>query len=299
MKQVLSYFFLFLLSTTLALASDEADKAVLQGNFKKAIELYKVLIPKKQGEDKELLQLKLAKAFLKDQDQEKGFKTFLELLGKIKTKTAPSMSKEEKVHYEKALATYLDHRGGKPLEIAKKIVTEFSPISNKQPNAHHLAYILAAAHANLGQFEKFFDLFYRSYRFYPDHFLAYKVKAVLHVKLFEKCHDTSDREFHRKEILTSLSKALERQPKDTSLYKFLILFSSEEQKAEILRTCLNKIIDKNIILPRSDIAFYVEEAVKAKDLILARRFVDKARSWYQYSRVINAAQQYIDKHLND
>ena len=279
------------------LSTDEAEKAIREGDYKKAIDIYHLLI-KEDREKNEFLKLGLATAYLKDQDQEKAFNVFLELLKEMKKESAPVMSLEETQLYQKALETYLDHKET-PQAIAKKICQEYTPILKDHPQAYPISYILAAAHANLGQYDQFFNFFYQAYRFYPDHFIASKTKAVLHMKLFERSRTSSERELHREAILRLLSDASEKELSDTSLYKFLILFSPEEKKSSMLCTCLNKIIDKNIIISRTDVAFYVEKIVEAKDLLLAQRFISKVREWYQYSRLVNAAQQYLDKHLND
>jgi hypothetical protein len=44
---------------------------------------------------------------------------------------------------------------------------------------------------------------------------------------------------------------------------------------------------------RGDIAFYVQQAVSINEIELAQKFIDKATEWYQYSRTIKSAQQYL------
>lgn len=273
----------------------EAEKAIAEGDYKNAIVLYQNLLKNQPfSETSEPLELGLALAFLKDQNQEMAFKTFLGLLEKKSLSNVPVLKPEEEASYQKALKIYLD-KSSTPQEIAKKILADFSPDSQIPP----LAFIQASAYANLNQYDRFFSLFYRSYKECPDHFLADKTKAVLHMKLFERCPLNSEREFHRRAILSHLSKAADNQPCDDSLYKFMILFAPEQEKAGMLRACLNKIIERNIVISRSDISFYTKEAVEAKELSLAQKFVDAAREWYQFSKVVNAAQQYLDNHKHN
>jgi len=49
------------------------------------------------------------------------------------------------------------------------------------------------------------------------------------------------------------------------------------------------------MIPRADIAFFVQQAVEAKQIDLAEDFLELAKKRYPYSRVIEAAQQYIDQ----
>lgn len=272
----------------------EAEKAITEGDYKKAIFLYQNLLKEQAiSATSDPLELSLTLAYLKDQNQEMAFKTFLSLLEKNSLPEAIVLNLEE-ASYQKALKIYLD-KSSNPQEIAKKILVDFPPDSQLSP----IGYIQASSYANLNQYDRFFSLFYRTYKNFPDHFLADKTKAVLHMKLFERCPLNSEREFHRRSILSHLAKAAENQPSDDSLYKFMILFAPEQEKSGMLRACLNKIIEKNIVISRSDITFYTKEAVEAKELSLAQKFVDAAREWYQFSKVVNAAQQYLDNHKHN
>jgi hypothetical protein len=277
----------------------QAEKSVAEGDYRQAVEIYKNLIQnKEESSESEPLELKLALAYLKDQDQEAAFKTFLDLLEKTKGKSSSATNAEEEALYQDALQLYLSHKEG-GFETAKKICEKYDPIVRMHAQMHSLALILAAAYANLNQYETFFELFYPAYRCRPNHFLADKAKAALHIKLFERSRTHAERELHRAAILSLFSRALEKEPRDESLYKFLVLFAASKDRAATLHRCLNKIIDNNIIISRGDVAFYIEKALESDDLPLAQRLVDKACEWYQYSRVIQTARQYLDKQRNN
>lgn len=285
------YLFLFLWSFCLQ-AENDAVMAFRNGDYKKAIELYRNDL--NVADDKSEIKAKLALVYWKDQDQELAFRTFLEALSEhIYTENA---STEDDAAYEKALKIYLDHSGGTNQAIAQKICRDFEGAIKEHPDYNKLGYVVAAAYANLGRYEDFFTLFYRSHLHHPDHFLAAKTKAVLHIKLFERARFVEEKEEQRSAVLYYLNAALEKEPRDCTLYKSLIAFSPEEKKLEVMHACLNKIIDKNIIIPRSDIGFYVEEAIGSKEFVLAQRFIDKVKEFYQFSRVVNAAQHYLDEH---
>lgn len=264
-----------------------------EDNYKKSIIAQKDLITNAEDQQKGRLLKDLALLYLKDQDQEHAFEAFLESLDKASIQKIPEMTDADRKLYEEALAAYL--KGSVPRETAQKMISQFGPKLKENPGNHLLGYLVAIAHANLNQFEDFFNLFYREYEFYPDHFLAFKTKAILHIKLMERKRTEKERQLQREIVLKNFKIALEREPNDVTLYKLLITFSSPETKAQQVQQCLNKIIADNIIIPRSDVIFYVQEAVDIGEPALAQRFIDKAREWYQQSRIITASQDYINR----
>lgn len=271
---------------------------VLQaGDYKKAIEFQKKKLTSDVNVDQGAVLKALAVLYLKDQDQEQAFETFLKSLDYAKRINCPKMTDAEESTYKAALAIYFDHKSGtNPKETAQVLIRQFAAELKRQPDNHQLAYLVALARANLNQYEEFFDLFYRAYGCYPDHFLAFKTKAILHIKLLERKKTEAERKVQREEVISNFEKALTIEPQDVTLYKLLITFASPETKQDQVRRCLNKIMGGNIIIPRSDVIFYVQEAVDAKENTLAQQFLDRAREWYQQSRIITAAQNYLDAH---
>lgn len=261
-------------------------------SIKSEISHYQNLIHENAGEKSALL-VKLSGLYLKDQDLEKAIWTYLEALKELNCLADEGV---EDPIYQQALDLYLDHSKGNAQVISEKIISEYAPKLEKHPDSYLLGYIVAFAYANLGKFENFFKLFYNSYQHAPNHYLAHKALSILHVKLFEKSKTPEERDFQREAIVEHLGLAIQKYPNDDTLYKLSIAFSKEEQKLNMIRSALNKIIDSHIILSRTDIPFYVAQAVEAKDFALAQRFIDKMRSIYQKSRVIDNAQEYLNKH---
>lgn len=238
---------------------------------------------------------KLAVLYLYEQNQELAFEVFLDALANAELITTATVvqSKEETEKYEQALAIYLDHQLSVQ-ESSKKIVLTYAPLLQKQKN-DLLAYLVAIAYANLNLYHEFFDHFYYAYLSHPTHFLAYKTKAILHIKLLERRRTESERQKERSEVITHFEKAIACESSDVTLYKLLITFSSPEIKSKQVVQCLNKIIAGNMMIPRNDIMFYVQEAVDADERILAQKFIDKAQIWYPRSRLVAIAQEYIYK----
>jgi len=239
------------------------------------------------------LKAQLAAAYLRDQDQERAFSTFLEALEATEPAGAASVSQEEQRLYDEALALYMGE--GRSGEIAERLKERFSAEVEGHEERRLLAYPVAIAHANLGDYESFFSLFYRAYPHFPDHYLAYKAKTVLHIKLFERKGNGEEKERERAGIVANAAEAVKREPADTALYKWILTFCMPEERPRLTALYLQKIVGENILVPRSDIGFYVQKAAETDQLPLAERFVEKAREWYRYSRVVNAAQQYLDQ----
>lgn len=91
------------------------------------------------------------------------------------------------------------------------------------------------------------------------------------------------------------TKTSSHSPQDHSLYKMLIAFAPVAQKSEVVKVSLKKNVDENIVIPRTDVGFYVDEAVNVQQFDSAQQLINKAREWYRFSRIINAAQECLDQ----
>lgn len=265
-------------------------------DYKQAIALQKMRIDEASSCAKAELIKQLAIYYLKDQNHEKAFESFLTSLDAVCIDEPPENETQEEIDlYNQALAMYLNiHASAK--EMSEQIIKQYDPLLKKYPNAWHLEYLMALAYANLELYEEFFNHFFHSYRYDPEHFFAYKTKAILHIKLMERKRYDADRNREREAALQNFERALMKEPQDATLYKLLITFSFPETKKNQALRYLNKIVEENIIISRSEIMFFVQAAVDAKDNALAQRFIDKARGWYQQSKIVTAAQHYLDSH---
>lgn len=302
MKRQSAYFFwiflsfLFELSSTqISLNRIEAQQiAINERDFKKAIEIQLEKICLASDAEEVIDVRELAFLYLKDQDQKRAFETFLKALDLTKPPThSPAFDATE---YKKAFDLYLDSKAESPQVTAKKIIKTLSPILKEKPDQYLLDYFIAIAYANLGKYDEFFTHFYRAYQFFPDHYLAYKTKAVLHIKILERTRGDVERLAQRQIIMDNLLSALQREPFDTTIYRLLISFSQNEKKRNQVQLCLNKIINDNIMIPRGELMFYVIEAIDIQDFELAQRLIFSAKKWYPQSRIVTSAQNYLDAH---
>jgi len=249
-----------------------------------------------QQKEKGAHEKKLALAYYRDQDLERAFRTFLKALDDAEIVAPPAeMSHSEDILYREALKFYLNSRHDSPQEIAETLKTLYGNAVKLHPDYYHLGYLLALAYANLNHFDQFFDQFYNSYLHDPEHFLAYKTKAILHIKLHDMAKTPQDKEKERQEILKNLRLAKKRFPKDLSLYKMEIAFSEEKEKSEAVKNSVKAFIEGNFIIPRTELPFYFDQLLAFGHLDLARQFLQKAREWYPYSRTLDAAQELINR----
>lgn len=284
--------FLSALPSTMYSNSTEIPK---NEDSKALLKYYQTLLENSDPSTVGDLKAKLAVAYYKDQEQEKAFQIYLEALEDAQINHQSAISNDEKLIYDEALAIYLDNNGTTPLEIAQKILENYSLVLKEHSNYHLVGFIVALANANIGNYDQFFDLFFRSYKHFPEHYLAYKTKAILYLKLFERSRTQEIRDTHRRKLIENFQKAIDLYPQDASLYRLSILFAPQDRKEKLIIAYLNKIVDNNIIIPRGDIAFYVKEAAENRQYELAQRFLDKTHEWYQFSRIINSSQQFLDQ----
>ncbi len=255
------------------------------------------LIELKQAnkKQKEGLYLKLTLAYLKDQDLERAFLTFLEGLDSIEPLTSTEIQPEDQRLYDEALKIYLEHNGPTaPSDNAERILSLCQPVIDNHPDYYLLKFLVAAAHANLGHFAKFFKEFYSVYKRFPSHYMAFKTKAVIHLKIYERARDPQIKELHRNALLANVREAIFKNRDDPGLYKLIMIFASEKEQKQAIVENLQLLVQNKIRVPRADVAFFVQQALKIERPDLAQSIIDHARDGYAYSRVIIAAQEYLE-----
>lgn len=238
--------------------------------------------------------LELAKAYVLDQNMEKAFTVFLEALENSAVETE-MFSETDETFYQEALAFYLDPHAQSTKDTASDLLRRFEPVLKEHPECIQVSLLMAASYANMGRYRDFFALFFQAYPYASHHYLAYKTKAIIHIKLFEKACTAEQKESEQQKIVAYLQKASEKYPRDHSLYKMMVAFSPPAIKDQMIKSGLKKIVDDNIVIPRTDLVFFVEMAAKHNEFESAQLLLDKARQWYPYSRIINAAQQFLDE----
>ncbi len=247
------------------------------------------------SQEKSQILYELAVAYYQDQEQDLAFKTFLEALDLAEKRSPAPISEEEKKYYLPALEEYLSYTGYDPTESGNSLLKKYELVAQNHPDFCHLNFLLATAYANIGQYEQFFDRFYRSYPTLSDSFIAHKTQGILYLRLAHRTQVGEERSYFQKAAIEQLNLALAQNPQDMGLYRILILFAKEEKKRESALSYLKGIVDQRAPIPRADIQFYVHEAVEQGEFALAQQIVDLARELYDFSRAVSAAQDYLNQ----
>jgi tetratricopeptide (TPR) repeat protein len=246
----------------------------------------------KTEKDKGAVYLKLALAHFKDQEQDKAFENFLLSLDHAPKKRV-EITDEEKKLYEEALELYLDP--GDPHETATLLLNRFEKELALHPSYSHLHLLISSAYGNKGDFERFFKYFYENYD--PSHFLAYKTKGILLLRLASHENSLELREKKKKEALQLLEKALESNSLDPSLYRLLYVSAKERDEKREMIGYLEKLAKNRVKIARGDIFFYVKECVDLEQRDLAESVLQLAKETYHYSRAISQAEDYLTNRL--
>lgn len=264
----------------------EGSGEILSDEEKASIALLEMRLQKVSGNDVELC-LKLASLYERDQEEEKGLAIFLKALELTPAENRScTFSTRERKLYRKALRFYLGEHGQKMDVVSRMILDEYGAVVEQYPEYLHLSLIVAAAHANLGDLQSFFDMFYRAYRYNSEHYLANKIVAVLHVKLLEKLPASEARRCRQKKIIEHLHKAIAAKEFDIALYKMLLIYSPENEKVEAAKLALDQIIEHDQPLSRADLAFFISHFKLLEDRSLLEQLVRSAKLWYPYSRLV-------------
>ncbi len=279
--------------------TDEIDALMEEYEITAAIERSKALL--KQESDPEIqaeIGLRLAIAYHFDQEQGRAIEVFLEALDDLKPpKTPATLFREEQPHYMAALEGYLTHQKRIATKHeAEEIVDQYAVIVKHHEEYAHLGYLVAAAHANLSDFKNFFPVFFAAYRQLPEHYLAYKTKAILHIRLWQRGRTPEEREKRRAAVAENIQRAIQLFPQDASLYRMSVSFASEDSKASVVSASLKNIATHNIMIARDDVAFFVREAVDTGQHAEAKALLTTAREWYRRSKALDAAEQYLREH---
>lgn len=241
------------------------------------------------------IHFKLASLFFQDQEVDKAFQHFLCALKALPLRSAPEMNSEEKNLYDQALADYLNGAGSDPVRVAKQMLEKYGDQAEGHRDWIHLNFLLSTAYANLGLYADFFERFYNGYGYLGETFLAYKTQGILYLRLSQRGSSAEERHANREEAFAYLSRALECNPIDSSLYKVLIFLAKDEKNDALVLNYLQKMVEQRAHISRGDIYIYVREAVALGELELGQQIIDLARGQYEFSRAISAAQEYLNQ----
>ncbi len=276
------------------------------GNAAEPAEIKQTIFSKKQalqkassGGEKASIFYDLARAYYEDQEIAQAFMHFLEALKRVDKRAPCVMVQAEKNIYEPALANYLAHVGRCPEKAASELLDQYGEVAAAHSDYVHLNFLIATAFANLGSYDAFFERFYRGYPYLSDSFLAYKTQGILYLRLSQLSSSMELRHTFQQEAAHLLTAALERNAKDASIYKVLVLLAKDKKDDTLIRTYLHGMVTHETPVPRGDISFYVREAVALCEWRTCQAIIDQARALYDYSRAVSAAQEYLNQNKGE
>jgi len=255
-------------------------------NFHPAIDMINQWIQKsKSDSESAFLLVEKAKILYADQQHTEAQEVFLTALSRFPKRSSQRMADGEKNAFDRLLPNY--EASIQSEESCLQLLDEARTLLKSHPEYHSLEHYIAACLANRGEFIEFFDCFFKAFQACPDCFLSDKIIGVLHLRLFEAMSSQERREAHRRSAVQYLKQAFSQQPHDSTLLVKLAYILPPNEKAELLQTVVADLIGLQSPIRRTDCFFLIKQAIDVRELGIARQLVDKARSWYQYSRALN------------
>lgn len=251
------------------------------------------------NEKRSSLFFELALAYCQDQEIDLAFQAFLEALKTAPSFSAPPISQEENELYTRALENYLAHSGNDPVKAAQELVAGYGKIAEQRADFLHLNFLVGTAYANLGEYAIFFSRIYEAFPYLRETFLADKIQGILNLRLAKHAIVPHERQQYQRKAFSFVNAALDKNQKDTGLYKVLIYLAKENEKEEVVLSCLKKIVENAVPILRGDLIFYVEQAASLYEFDLAQEMIDQASTLYHYSRAISAAQDYLNQNRGE
>jgi tetratricopeptide (TPR) repeat protein len=173
------------------------------------------------------------------------------------------------------------------LDSTSALLDRVHTMLSEHPHYYSLLYYVAACQANLGHLREFFDAFFQAVSARPSCFMASKVIGVLHLRLYESSSDEAVRLRHRKEAITALRDAFKKEPRDISLLMKLAFILPENEKRELVCEVCKDVLRHDKSMKRGDCLYIIRLAMALSLNEEAKLLVDKARTWYEYSRTLN------------
>jgi len=224
-----------------------------------------------------------AKLLYANQQHEQALEAFVDVIDQMQINEMP-ITDVERDKVQELLPLYQESLLSR--EACQNLLEQAQAIIQKYPNYYSIEFLLAAAFANCSQFCQFFDHFAHSYKHRPNDFLAWKTRGVLHVHLFEASITEEVRLSHKNRAVQYFEKAYFLQPDDESLLLKILFLIPDDEKAPFLHKILPTLVDRSTPMRRTVCFLIIEQAIDAKALDEATQLIDKARSWYQYSRAL-------------
>ena len=259
---------------------------VNEKNFRPAIALIDQWVQEsKNPTATAFLYVEKAKILYADQQHAEAQELFLQALQTLPTSSQGKISDAEKNAFDKLFPSY-EEASVSP-EACSRLLEESEAVYKNHPEFESIEHYIAACLANRGQFIEFFDRFFHAFQVRRDCFLTYKTIGVLHLRLFEASSSEERRQMHRQEAVICLKEAFSREPKDSTLLVKLVFILPPMEKQILLRSVSVELTKLQTPIRRMDCFFLIQQAMDVGELEVAKQLIEKAHSWYQYSRALH------------
>lgn len=226
-----------------------------------------------------------AKLLYADQQQIEAQEVFLEALrlcGVVDENTAKD---EERRVFLSLLPEYEGSVQSK--EGSEHFSHRIEELLTKYPLYMSLEYYAAASLANRGQMIEFFDRFFLAFGHRTECFLRWKTVGVLHLRLYEASSSEACREHHRVEAVRWLKEAYSRQKDDSALPVKILFVLRPSERGSFLREVVESLQTVQVPMRRGDCFALIAQAIELEEVESAKLLIEKARTWYQYSRALD------------
>ena len=226
-----------------------------------------------------------AKIFYADQQRIEAQEIFLESLKLRPVHDTAAASEEEKKLFLSLLPEYEDSIQSK--EGSERFSQQIKEQIAKHPSYASLEYYAAVSLANQGRMAEFFDRFSSAFGHRVDCFLRWKTVGVLHVRLYEGSANETRREYHRVEAVRWLKEAYSRQKEDSGLSVKILFVLHPSERGSFLREIAESVQTMNVPMRRGDCFALIAQAIELNEHTIAKQLIEKARTWYQYSKTLD------------
>jgi tetratricopeptide (TPR) repeat protein len=223
-----------------------------------------------------------AKLLYADQQHIEAQEAFLEALKLYPLMDEPAARQDEQQFFLSLVPEYELSIQSK--EGSERFSRQIEGLVAEHPSYTSLEYYAAASLANCGKMIEFFDGFFHAFGHRTECFLRWKTVGVLHLRLHEASSSEARREYHRAEAVRWLKEAYSRQKGDSALPVKILFVLRPSERGAFLREVVTSL---EVPMRRADCFALIAQAIELREVDVAKQLIEKARTWYQYSRALD------------
>ena len=231
-----------------------------------------------------------AAALMNLQRSREGFITFLSAI-----ESSPESEKTElfDAHMEALLPLYLASKENEEgmVRLEKELIERESYVESTHP----LFIIKGCVLANKGQFSSLFTQSFRPILAHSDSYLAWKVRGMLYIKVFEASSGLEERICYKSKALECFMRAYQKIPEDMGLALKILFFTQGMEKEEecyalkIFKSARSRSLKKEW-MSKSHLQQVIREFLDIKMYEEAQELMVTYDTLFGYSRAIDEMQ---------